>query len=91
MEDDDFTFDDIILSTSTTMDNTSTYTVNISDYTTTDTVDLSDITVSTLTGDMFETSRDPKRTVLRESGDIPVDIWAKLYNNRVLDVKEDDE
>ena len=89
MENDDFKFDDIVLTTSTSMD--STYTVDINDYTV-DTVTLSDVSVDINTGEFtFETTRDPKRTVLRESGDIPVDIWAKLYNNSILDIEDDDD
>ena len=91
MEPDDFdldAFDDIILSTGTSMDDT--YTIDINDYTTS-TVDISSITASTIdtTDWVFETSRDKKRTALRNSGEIPVDIWAKMYNNRVIGIDDD--
>ena len=91
MEPDDFdldAFDDIILSTGTSIDDT--YTIDINDYTTS-TVDISSITASTITSDdwVFETSRDKKRTALRNSGEIPVDIWAKMYNNRVIGTDDD--
>ena len=81
-------FDDIVLSTGTSMDDT--YTIDINDYTTS-TVDISSITASTITSDdwVFETTRDKKRTALRNSGDIPVDIWAKMYNNRVIGTDDD--
>jgi hypothetical protein len=81
-------FDDIVLSTGTTMDDA--YTIDINDYTTS-TVDISSITASTITSDdwVFETTRDKKRTALRNSGDIPVDIWAKMYNNRVIGTDDD--
>jgi len=91
MNPDDFdlsAFDDIVLSTGTSMDDT--YTIDINDYTTS-TVDISSITASTITSDdwVFETTRDKKRTALRNSGDIPVDIWAKMYNNRVIGTDDD--
>lgn len=83
MEPDDFNFDDIVLTTTTTMDNT--YTIDINDYTT------STIDISSITSDdwVFETTRDDKRTSLRNSGEIPVDIWAKIYNNNIIGVKDD--
>lgn len=28
---------------------------------------------------------DEKRTSVRDSGEIPIDIWAKMYNNGVID------
>ena len=91
MEPDDFdpdAFDDIILSTGTSMDDT--YTIDINDYTTS-TVNISSITANTTISDdwVFETTRDKKRTALRNSGDIPVDIWAKMYNNRVIGTDDD--
>jgi len=81
-------FDDIVLSTGTTMDDT--HTIDINDYTTS-TVDISGITATTITSDdwVFESSRDKNRTALRNSGDIPVDIWAKMYNNRVIGTDDD--
>ena len=84
MEHDDFKFDDIVLTTTTTMDNT--YTIDINDYTT------STIDISSITSDdwVFETTRDDKRTSLRNSGEIPVDIWAKIYNNNIIGTDTND-
>lgn len=91
MEPDDFdisALDSIVLTTTTTLDNTISVpitdvsTVTIDDYTA-DTIDFSDL--------VFTTSRDEKRTILRNNGSIPIDIWAKMYNNRVLDIKDDDD
>jgi len=81
-------FDDIVLSTGTTIDDT--YTIDINDYTTS-TVNISSITANTTISDdwVFETTRDKKRIALRNSGDIPVDIWAKMYNNRVIGTDDD--
>lgn len=76
MENDDFKFDDVVLTTSTTTDSTYTTTVSIDDYTVSS-IDLSDITFGT-------GEPDDKRVKLRQSGDIPIDIWAKLYNNNVI-------
>ena len=28
---------------------------------------------------------DEKRTSVRDSGELPIDIWAKMYNNGVID------
>lgn len=77
MDNDDInSFDDIVLTTDTSLDNTYTTTVTIDDYTVSS-IDLSDITFGT-------GEPDDKRVKLRQSGDIPIDIWAKLYNNNVI-------
>ena len=54
---------------------------NINDYIC-DTIDLDDIT--------FTTSRDTKRVLVRDNGKIPVDIWAKMFNNGVMEIEDDD-
>lgn len=75
MEPDDYTID----ITTSTVD---TYTV--------DTVDLSGITLTT-SGSDYNVDwgnvilTDENRTTLRDSGQIPVDIWAKMYNNGTID------
>ena len=75
MEPDDYTID----ITTSTVD---TYTV--------DTVDLSGITLTTSSTDYNldwanVTLTDENRTTLRDSGQIPIDIWAKMYNNGTID------
>lgn len=75
VEPDDYTID---ITTSTLTD---TYTV--------DTVDLSSITLTGTTDYNIDwnnvTLTDENRTTLRDSGQIPVDIWAKMYNNGTID------
>lgn len=56
-------------------------TVSISDCIS-DTIDIDSITNSDW---VFTTSRDTNRKILRDSGKIPVDIWAKIYNNGIID------
>lgn len=63
------------------------YTVNINDYTV-DTIDFSGLTISTTP--TFTTSRDNKRVLVRDNGKIPVDIWAKMFNNGVMEIEDDD-
>jgi len=58
-------------------------TSSMSDTYTVDTVDLSSITLSGY--DISQTDWDENRSQLRDSGQIPVDIWAKLYNNGNID------
>lgn len=59
---------------------------------TTDTVDISSITTSTsgytdynVDWDMIEIKDTKNRISLRNSGTIPLDIWAKIYNNNKLE------
>lgn len=84
------------------MNNKDDYVIDISS----DSIDLSSVsydpTITTVTIDdyiastfdisnwTFETTRDKRRTSLRESGQIPVDIWAKMYNNNVIGTDTDD-
>jgi hypothetical protein len=82
------TISTISIDTDSTWHSTDDLTVTISDYvdTTLDTLDLSSIT-STMSGITLTTSK--KRTDVRDNGNIPIDIWAKLYNNGVIE--DDDE
>lgn len=58
-------------------------TVDISTFTGTDySIDWNNVQIS-------PASRGKKRTDTRDEGKIPVDIWAKLYNNGVIE--DDDE
>ena len=81
MNQDDYTIDTVTVNTvgdislSYDYDNIAYNTVTIDASTfTTDTIDLSGIL-----------SSDEKRLGLRDSGEIPIDIWAKLYNNGIVD------
>ena len=68
--------DDWITSISNiSLDSSTVY--NVSDYLT-DTIDLSSLDITTVTV-------DENRYELRNSGKIPVDIWAKIYNNGKID------
>ena len=40
---------------------------------------------STITLDDIDVCIDTKRKNLRDEGELPIDIWAKLYNNGVID------
>ena len=42
-------------------------------------------TGSTITLDDIDVYIDTKRKNLRDEGELPIDIWAKLYNNGVID------
>lgn len=78
------TISTISIDTDSTWHSTDDYTVTID--TTPDTIDLSSIT-SNISGITLTTSK--KRTDVRDNGNIPIDIWAKLYNNGVIE--DDDE
>ena len=76
MNPDDYTIDISTVTTTGDISITSGSTTMYDTYTT-DTVDLSGIIFSSVT--------DEKRQRLRDGGEIPVDIWAKLYNNGIID------
>ena len=57
-------------------------TTNMSNTYTVDTVDISSITLSGYDGQI---DWDENRSQLRDSGQIPVDIWARMYNNGNID------
>lgn len=78
MESDDYTID------ISSVEVGSISTVSISDYVS-DTIDTVDIESITNSDWVFTTSRDENRKMLRDSGKIPVDIWAKIYNNGIID------
>ena len=40
---------------------------------------------ATITLDDIDVCIDTKRKNLRDEGELPIDIWAKLYNNGVID------
>jgi hypothetical protein len=69
--------DDWITSISNISLDSSTTVYNVSDYLS-DTIDLSSLDITTVT-------IDENRYELRNSGKIPVDIWAKIYNNGKID------
>jgi hypothetical protein len=69
--------EDWITSISNISLDSSTTVYNVSDYLT-DTIDLSSLDITTVT-------IDENRYELRNSGKIPVDIWAKIYNNGKID------
>jgi hypothetical protein len=77
MEPDDW-ISDIGNLTVTTDTLASTYTIDTSD-----TIDLSSITLTSY--DVGQIDWDENRSQLRDSGQIPIDIWAKLYNNGSID------
>lgn len=66
---------DISISTST-LQNSDTVTIDTSSPT---------YTGSTITLDDIDVYIDTKRKNLRDEGELPIDIWAKLYNNGVID------
>lgn len=83
------------------MNEDNTYTVNINDYVcdTIDISSISPSTITVDTNSHYNSgysidwqnvkSLSPeekeKRTDVRDNGSIPVDIWAKMYNNGVID------
>lgn len=81
------------------MDNDNTFTITSSandyDCTVDVTSDLdwgtSSLSTSTYSGSTTTISlddliiTDEKRTSVRDSGELPIDIWAKMYNNGVID------
>ena len=94
MDPDDFdinAFENMVLTTGSSMD--STVSIPLTNITNVDTVTISDYTADTVdfTDMVFTTTRDVKRTALRENGELPVDIWAKMYNNSVLDIEDKDD
>ena len=66
---------DISLSTST-LQNSGTVTIDTSSPT---------YNGSTITLDDIDIDIDTKRKNLRDEGELPIDIWAKMYNNGVID------
>ncbi len=78
-------------------DNTFTITSSVNDYdcTVDVTSDLdwgtSSLSTTTYSGSTTTISlddlviTDEKRTSVRDSGELPIDIWAKMYNNGVID------
>jgi len=66
---------DISLSTST-LQNSGTVTIDTSSPT---------YNGSTITLDDIDIYMDTKRKNLRDEGELPIDIWAKMYNNGVID------
>ena len=84
------TTDTVTISDITLSDDTDTVTYDSSICTPTITIDTSTIssptyTGSTITLDDIDVYIDTKRKNLRDEGDLPIDIWAKLYNNGVID------
>jgi hypothetical protein len=72
------TTDTVTISDITLSDNTVTY-VDTSGCTptytgSTTTISLDDLIIT-----------DEKRTSVRDSGELPIDIWAKMYNNGIID------
>ncbi len=70
-----------------TIDSTSDYSIAVSnDVTDTLTINTSSPTYtgSTITLEDFNMP-DIKRKNLRDEGELPIDIWAKMYNNGVID------
>lgn len=77
----------------------STYTITTGSTTSDYSIDLSDVTdlgasTTTLTGTYVGSGisgitlgeyEDTSRKKLRDDGDLPIDIWAKMYNNGVID------
>ena len=81
-------------------DNTFTITSSANDYDCTvdvtsdldwGSLDTSSLSTSTYSGSTTTISlddliiTDEKRTSVRDSGELPIDIWAKMYNNGVID------
>jgi hypothetical protein len=71
------------------LDDTVTYT-DLSGCTPTMTIDTSTISSPTYTGSTITLDDgvvyiDTKRKKLRDEGELPIDIWAKMYNNGVID------
>ena len=84
------TTDTVTISDITLSDDTDTVTYDSSICTPTITIDTSTIssptyTGSTITLDDLDVYIDAKRKNLRDEGELPIDIWAKLYNNGVID------
>jgi len=84
------TTDTVTISDITLSGDTDTVTYDSSICTPTITIDTSTIssptyTGSTITLDDIDVYIDTKRKNLRDEGDLPIDIWAKLYNNGVID------
>jgi hypothetical protein len=50
-----------------------------------DTISSPTYTGSTITLDDGVVYIDTKRKKLRDEGELPIDIWAKMYNNGVID------
>ena len=71
----------------------SNYTVNVDSDLDWGTLDVSSVGTSTYTGstttitldDIGSWGVDEKRTSVRDGGELPIDIWAKMYNNGVID------
>ena len=77
------TTDTVTISDITLSDNTVTY-VDTSGSTLT--IDTTSPTYSgSLTSDYSLDITDEKRTSVRDSGELPIDIWAKMYNNGIID------
>ena len=81
-------------------DNTFTITASANDYDCTvdvtsdldwGSLDTSSLSTTTYSGSTTTISlddlviTDEKRTSVRDSGELPIDIWAKMYNNGVID------
>ena len=79
------TTDTVTISDITLSDNTVTY-VDTSGCTSTLTIDTTSPTYSeSLISDYSLDITDEKRTSVRDSGELPIDIWAKMYNNGIID------
>lgn len=83
------TTDTVTISDISLDNDTATYT-DLSGCTPTMTIDTSTIssptyTGSTITLDDIDVYIDTKRKKLRDEGELPIDIWAKMYNNGVID------
>lgn len=85
MEDNDNTF------TITSQANDYDCTVNVDSDLDWGTLNVSSIGTPTYSGSTTTISlddlviTDEKRTSVRDSGELPIDIWAKMYNNGVID------
>jgi hypothetical protein len=79
MDNDDLTY-------TTSISGLDVSTISMNDYVDfTDTIDLSSITDSiTITTTDYE-EYNQKRMDVRDNGKIPVDIWARMYNNGNID------
>jgi hypothetical protein len=78
------TTDTVTISDISLDNDTATYT-DLSGCTPTITIDTSTISSPTYALDDIDVYIDTKRKKLRDEGELPIDIWAKMYNNGVID------
>ena len=77
------TTDTVTISDITLSDNTVTYVDTSGSTLTIDTT--SPKYTGSLISDYSLDITDEKRTSVRDSGELPIDIWAKMYNNGIID------